>query len=95
MNTQLRVWWIPQVPGHPFHVPVSSVQEGVRIMDVLANYDRFQFDNRIKPDYCNAGGLEMWDLNCDGEGTAGWCSWYDEETGTDDPAEFLREQQNG
>ena len=70
MNTQLRVWWIPQVPGRPFHVPVSSVQEGVRIMDVLAKYDRFQFDNNIKPDYCNAGGLEMWDLNCDGEGVA-------------------------
>ena len=95
MNTQLRVWWVPQVPGRPFHVPVGSVQEGVRIMDVLAKYDQFQFDNRIKPDYCNAGGLEMWDTNCDGEGVAGWSSWYDEESGIDDPAEFLREQQNG
>lgn len=92
MNTPLRVWWIAQVPGKPFHVPVGTVEEGVRIMDVLAKYDMFQFDNNIKPDYCNAGGLEMWDTNSDGAGTAAWTSWYDEETGIDDPEEFLRER---
>jgi hypothetical protein len=90
MTQQLRVWWIPQVPGTPFYVPVSSVAEGVRITDTLARYDQFQFDNNIRPDYCNAGGLEMWDLNSDGEGTPGWVSWYDEETGEDDPEEFLK-----
>jgi hypothetical protein len=92
MNTRLRVWWIPQVPGKPFHVGVDTVAEGVKIMAVLARYDAFQFDNNIKPDYCNAGGLEMWDTNFDGEGNADWCSWYDEETGEDDPEVFLREQ---
>jgi hypothetical protein len=35
--------------------------------------------------------LEMWDLNSDGEGTPGWISWYDEETGIDDPEQFLKE----
>ena len=39
---------------------------------LLANYDQFQFENNIKPDYCNAGGLEI--LNPDGE----WEEWYDE-----------------
>jgi len=91
MEKQLRVWWIPQVPGKSFYVPVSTVAEAVRLMDVLAKYDQFQLDNRIKPDYCNAGGVEMWDIDSDGAGTPGWVSWYDEETGIDDPVEFLEE----
>jgi len=93
VTQQLRVWWIPQVPGRPFHVPVSTVEEGVKIMDVLARYDQFQYDNHIKGDYANVGGLEQWDADCDGEGTAGWCSWMDEETGIDDPREYLDEKE--
>jgi hypothetical protein len=54
---QLRVWWIPQVPGKPFIVPVASLDEGKRIMEILANYDAFQYANRIKGDYCNMGGM--------------------------------------
>ncbi len=81
-----RIWWIPRVPGKPFHTEVSSVIEGVEIMRILADYDKFQFDNHIKPDYCNAGGLQM--LEADGE----WCDWYDEETGEDDPVVFLEAQ---
>ena len=57
---KLRVWWIPQVPMTTFYVEVDSVSEGVKIMDVLADYDRFQFENKVKPDYCNAGGLQQW-----------------------------------
>lgn len=54
-------------------------------MDVLADYDQFQFENRIKPDYCNMGGLLM--VDDDGE----WVDWYDEETSIDDPKEFLEQ----
>lgn len=55
---ELRVWWIPQVPGEPFHVPVANVAEAKKVMRLLAEYDAFQFAHRIKPDYCNVGGLE-------------------------------------
>lgn len=89
----LRVWWVPQVPGKPFEVRVESVAEGVKIMDVLAKYDAFQFENNIKPDYCNAGGITRW-CEDDGDGKPGWEDWYDEETGEDDPAEWLREQES-
>jgi len=89
MGKKLQVWWIPQIPMKAFNVDVSSVEEGVKIMAVLANYDIFQYENNIKPDYCNAGGLNQWSEDCDGEGNAGWESWYDEETGEDDPAEYL------
>ncbi len=44
---KLRVWHIPQVPMKPFIVEVGSVEEGVRMMDALADYDAFQYDNNI------------------------------------------------
>ena len=73
-----------------FEVDVGSVAEGVKIMDVLAAYDAFQFENRVKPDYCNAGGLRRWCADSDGEGTPGWKDWYDDETGEEDPREYVR-----
>ena len=93
MKTEkLQVFWIPQVPGKPFEVPVDSVAEGVKIMDVLAEYDKFQFENHIKPDYCNVGGLQLWEKDSDGEGNPGWVDWYDEETGEDDPKVWLTQK---
>jgi len=86
----LQVWWMPQIPMKAFIVDVSSVSEGVKIMNVLAFYDIFQFENKIKPDYCNTGGIRRWSENCDGEGNPGWETWYDEETGEDDPEEYLK-----
>ena len=58
MKAKFRVWHIPQIPGKPFYVPVDSVEEGLRIQDILARYDEFQFRNNIKPDYVIAGGVE-------------------------------------
>jgi len=84
----LRVWWIPQVPMKPFTVDVKSVEEGVKIMDVLAFYDIFQFENNIKGDYANAGGLSMWAYAAPG-GKFGWVDWCDEATCCDDPREYL------
>lgn len=61
MSQKLRIWHIPQVPGKPFHVEVDTVEEGVKLMDTLADYDLFQVENNIKPDYCNAQGMEKYD----------------------------------
>lgn len=61
MTCKLRVWWIPQVPGEAFYMPVDNVVEGKLLLDTLAQYDLFQYDNRIKPDYANAGGLQYLD----------------------------------
>lgn len=68
---QLRVWHKPQIPmNNSFYVYVKSVKEARLILDVLAIFDLFQFDNNIKPDYSNASGLEV----CiDGE----WGDWCD------------------
>lgn len=85
----MQVWWIPQVPGKCFEVEISSLEEGVKVMEILANYDAFQFEHNIKPDYCNAGGIRVWCNDSDGYGNPGWEDWYDDETGEYDPAAFL------
>jgi hypothetical protein len=71
MTNKLRVWWIPQVPMKPFRVPVASLEEAALLLDTLAEYDDFQYKNRVKPDYSNAGGLEQF---VDGE----WVDWHGE-----------------
>ncbi len=67
-----RVWWIPQVPMTPFYVSVKSTEEAKKMLDTLALYDAFQFVFNIKPDYCNAGGLQV---KVKGE----WEEWHDDE----------------
>jgi hypothetical protein len=54
----------------PFHVPVKSVAQAKLVIKILADYDRFQFEMKVKPDYANASGLEVY---C----TSGWQEWYD------------------
>jgi hypothetical protein len=56
------------VPCKAFEVPVSNLETASLLLDVLAKYDAFQFVNKIKPDYCNAGGLIVFE---DG----GWIDW--------------------
>jgi hypothetical protein len=77
----LRVWWIPQIPGKAFHVPVATPEEAKKVLDTLARYDAFQYDNNIKPDYCNAGGLECFQQFGDPETPddfPDWCEWESE-----------------
>ena len=77
---ELRVWWIPQIPMNAFRVPVRSLREASLLLDVLAKYDIFQFENNVKPDYCNAGGLEVYDPDyADGDisDESGWEEWHD------------------
>lgn len=56
---KFRVYWIPQVPMKPFIAEVPTLEAGYRLCDTLGQYDLFQYENNIKPDYCNAGGVEF------------------------------------
>ena len=70
--SKLRVWWIPQVGiEEAFYIPVESVEEGKKVIDLLAAYDAFQLQNKVKPDYLNVGGLQMLD-----EISQDWEDWY-------------------
>lgn len=71
-NGALKVWWKPQVPCQSFDVLVETPREAKKLLAVLADYDLFQLQRRIKPDYCNAGGLMQM---VDGE----WLDWEDDE----------------
>ena len=71
---QLRVYHNCQVGAVPnFYIEVSSIEEAWLIMNILWEYDEFQFTNNIKPDYCNITGLEVFN-----EEEKDWEEWYDE-----------------
>lgn len=63
-----RVWWIPQIPCPAFEWPVADLTQAALLLDALAAYDDFQFFVRVKGDYSNTGGLQIFD---NGE----WVDW--------------------
>jgi hypothetical protein len=70
--SKLRVWHIPQVGCNAsLYIPVETVEEGKKVMDILACYDLFQLENRIKPDYCNVSGLQIFN-----EDDQEWEDWF-------------------
>jgi hypothetical protein len=77
---QLRVWHIPQVPMEAFRVNVENPKEAKKILEILADYDIFQFEHNVKPDYSNAAGLEIFDEE--------WLEWEDEEGNNIDNTEL-------
>lgn len=92
---QLQVWWIPQIPmDNPFTVDVKNIDEAKLLLDTLANYDLYQLENRIKPDFSNVGGLRVWDENSDGEGLADWVEWMDDD-GNDIDQHFEALEESG
>ncbi len=81
---KLRICHMPQFPCKPFIVEVEDLKQAKFLSDVLANYDLFQFENRIKPDYANVTLVEQWN-----EDEREWLFWCDEETGIDDINEYF------
>lgn len=79
IGPRLKVWWIPQVPMKSFDVFCDSFAVAKALLDSLAQYDLFQFENNIKPDYCNTGGLCIWEesLEADENGQK-WTDWESE-----------------
>lgn len=84
-NQKMRVWWI-STGSEAFYIPVNSIEEARKIMDVLAYYDCFLMNQEVRGDYANCGGLEVWD-----EEEQEWNDWYfeDEITYYDDVDEYI------
>mgnify|MGYP003653728515 CR=1 FL=1 len=57
MSMKFKVWHIPQVPMSPFERGAETYVEAVLIQSLLADYDAFEFEHRVKGDYCNASGI--------------------------------------
>ena len=87
---RLRVWHIPQVLGKPFYVYTDDIREAKKIMDILASYDLFQFENRIKSDFTNMNGVQMWD-----DAEQRWVAWdiETEDDYFDDVDKYLSEDE--
>lgn len=84
---KLRVQHFPQIPCKPFEVLVDSLEQAKLIYETLGNYDLFQFDQRIKPDYCNVTIVQEWCMKeqC-------WFDYYDEDG--NDFNDYLREDES-
>lgn len=63
-NTPYRVWHIPQVPMKAFYYEVPDLATAKILVEALALYDIFQYENNVKGDYCNVSGIQQWE---DGE----------------------------
>ena len=84
-KNEYRVWWVPQVgKSNAFYIPVETPEQGKQIINILSAYDCFQYNQRVKSDYCNTGGLEIWDEEY------GWVDWYyEDDDGVFDLNEFI------
>lgn len=76
----LRLSWIPQVPGKPFVFPVEDVNQAMSFYNILADYDRYLFEDcsGMRVDYANMGFLEMILKDEDGnllDTNTKWVSW--------------------
>ena len=66
---RFKMWYYPQVPCKAFEKEFDNLIDAVRALSLIIDYSRFEYDNRIKPDYADAAGVAYWDSN-DQE-------WYD------------------
>jgi superinfection exclusion protein gp17 len=84
-EVEIQVWWVPQIPMEAFRFTVPSLEAGVMLCDALAEYDLFQFEHNVKPDYSNVGGIE-WrhPVHTDGE-------WWAVEPDDEDELTEIRE----
>lgn len=82
---KLKICHFPQIQMKKyFEVDVKNLEEAQIIMDTLANYDLFEYKNKIKPDYSNMTILKIWD-----EEANDWLEWMDEETGISNLDEYI------
>lgn len=68
----LSAWYIPQVPMRAFRVSVPDLATGALVLDALSAFSLFEYENRVKPDYSDAGGVARWETDGDGG-----FDWYD------------------
>lgn len=65
---KMKIWWNSNFGHPPFTREVTDVEEAMKILSVLTDYDLYLEDKIV----ANAGGLEEFE---DGE----WLEYYDEE----------------
>lgn len=70
----LRLWYMQMLSSRNFfYTDIASPSEAMAQLLVIYNLALFLYDNDQIPDYCNAGGLEVYES--DGNGGYEWCEW--------------------
>lgn len=60
-NQKYRVWYVPQIPMEAFFYETDDLGTAQTVLDALAGFASFEYDNNLKPDYADAGGIELYD----------------------------------
>lgn len=83
-SQRLKILHYAQVGAdiEPFEVYANNLLEAHNAMNTLANYDLYQYDNRIKPDYNSCQFLEVYN-------GIEWCDWIDEDLWTNDVSDLV------
>lgn len=71
--SKFKLWYSHQVPGPSYEQEVPDAKTGQAILDAIYQVALYQFNNKMIPDYCNAGGIVY--LDEDGE----WSDYDPEE----------------
>jgi len=58
---RFKAWYIPQVPMKAFEVERPTAVEAQAALGLLTDFSIFEFENKVKPDYYDAGGVVEWD----------------------------------
>lgn len=53
-----RAWYVPQMPMAAFEFPTATRAEATLVLDAITKFSMFEFENRVKPDYSDAGGVQ-------------------------------------
>lgn len=61
MTSKFKAWYIPQVPMKAFEAERGTAEEAQAALDLITDFSIFEFDNKVKPDYSDAGGVVVWD----------------------------------
>lgn len=79
----LRVWYIHQCgSGEMFMRDVATIEEAKSILETIYDLANFLYESDELQDYCNGGGLEVYEP--DDDGGFEWCEWCDEDGRTID-----------
>lgn len=72
MSERYRVYYIPQVPMKAFTVEVTELDAAQLLLTTIIDFSIFEFENKVKPDYSDAAGIERWEEDSE----TGW-GWFE------------------
>ena len=63
-DSPFRVCWCPQVPMQPYERSVESLALAGYAIEILAAYDLYLFEKKLKPDYTKRLDTSQWGAAC-------------------------------